>query len=207
MALPGVSTETTFNFLQGLGFTVGRSHIRNGSHGSSDVDLKLFKQAVGAFPSGVTVITVRTAKGEDHGMTASAFTSLSLEPPLILVCVQKKNTSYDLLRDAGAFAVNILAANQEEQSNRFADRLCDRNGEWQVWPEDRDKFADLQFRRGLQSGGAALIHGSVAHLECRLHSLLPGGDHGIFIGQVETCHWNGREDPLLYVNGQYGRLA
>ena len=80
-----------------------------------------------------------------------------------------KNTTYDLLLDAGAFAVNILAADQEEHSNRFADRLCDRNGEWQVWPEDRDKFADLQFRRGLQSGGATLIDGCVAHLECRLN--------------------------------------
>tara|TARA_Y100001934_G_scaffold263184_1_gene338588 strand:+ start:1200 stop:1712 length:513 start_codon:yes stop_codon:yes gene_type:complete len=170
------------------------------------VDQKLFKQAVGSFASGVTVVTTRTAEGGDHGMTASAFSSLSLEPPLVLVCVQEKNQTHELLEAAGHFAVNILARDQEERSNRFAGGLVDADGNWQSWPAARDKFAGLDFNRGEACGGAALLAGCVAQLECRLEALLPGGDHGIFVGRVEAVHVAGG-DPLLYAKGRYGGLA
>ena len=169
------------------------------------MDPKLFKQAVGSFASGVTVITTRGADGGDHGMTASAFSSLSLDPPLVLVCVQEKNQTHELLKAAGSFAVNILARDQEERSNRFAGGLVGEDGRWQPWPIERDKFADLEFRRGDACGGSALISGCVAQLECSVEALLPGGDHGIFVGRVEAVHVAGG-DPLLYAKGHYGGL-
>lgn len=170
------------------------------------MDSKLFKQALGSFASGVTVITTRTADGGDHGMTASAFSSLSLDPPLILVCVQEQNQTHALLETAGHFAVNILARDQEESSNRFAGAIVDDEGRWLPWPVERDKFADLEFERGEACGGSALLSGCLAQLECSLEALVPGGDHGIFVGRVEAIHL-GEGEPLLYAKGRYGGLA
>lgn len=154
-----------------------------------------FKQALGCFGSGVTVITVKTADG-DHGMTASAFCSLSLDPPLVLVCVETKNATHAHLKAAEGFAVNILAASQKDWSNRFAG-----------YPPMDDRFADIEVERAPHSG-AAWLPGSLARLDCALHDVADGGDHSIFIGRVERCTV-GEEaaTPLIYWKGSYRNLA
>ena len=170
------------------------------------MDSKLFRNALGCFASGVTVVTMRKAGEGDHGMTASAFSSLSLDPPLILVCVQNTNQTHGMLEAAGHFAVNVLSREQETLSNRFAGGIVDADGNWTPWPVERDKFEDLSFQRGADCGGAALLEGSLAQLECQLEAVLPGGDHGIFVGRVVTAHV-GAGDPLLYAQGRYRHLA
>ncbi len=158
------------------------------------VEANDFKAALGRFPSGVTVVTLNH-EGQDHGMTASAFSSLSLDPPLVLVCVKKVNATHGLLEAAGSFGISFLSQDQVERSNRFAG----------MFPKDQDKFADLAFTRGEHSG-AALLHGAMAGLDCSLHSVLDGGDHSIFVGQVEGTRVEGDKDdlaPLLYFAGGY----
>ncbi len=158
------------------------------------VEAQEFKAALGRFPSGVTVVTLNH-QGQDHGMTASAFSSLSLDPPLVLVCVKKGNATHGLLEAAGSFGVSFLSQDQVERSNRFAG----------FFPKDADKFADLGFVRG-EASGAALLDGAMACLDCSLHQVLDGGDHSIFIGQVEGTRVEGDKDalePLLYFAGAY----
>lgn len=151
-----------------------------------------FKAALGRFPAGVTVITVATPEG-DHGMTASAFCSLSLDPPLVLVCVKKVNTTHGLLEGAAGFGVNLLAQDQMGLSNRFAG--------WGPQPEDR--FEDQGDERGAVSG-ARFLPGSMASLDCTLYGTRDGGDHTIFIGQVEGAVIRGDDAelaPLIYFKG------
>jgi len=158
-------------------------------------DAQDFKSALGRFASGVTVITVAGQDG-DHGMTASAFCSVSLEPPLILVCVKKGNTTHGLLTAAKGFGVNLLSADQVSISNRFAG--------W-GFPEDQDKWADLEISRGATSG-AALIGGAMAWLDCTSFAAHDAGDHTIFVGLVEAAESFGERDdlaPLLYFAGKY----
>ncbi len=169
------------------------------------IDPQEFKQALGRFASGVTVVTVHS-EGQDHGMTASAFSSLSLEPPLVLVCIQNKNRSYGLIEQSGSFAVSILARDQEALSNRFAGGFIDDEGRWQRWPEDKDKFADLSLTRGTSSG-APMLDGALAQLDCSLEAIVPGGDHGIFVGRVEGLQLSEDATPLLYFGGRYGDFA
>lgn len=163
------------------------------------VEADLFKAALGRFASGVTAITVHH-DGKDHGMTASAFCSLSLQPPLVLVCVKKGNHTHKLLEEAGAYAINLLDQAQESVSNRFAG--------W--WEEGKSKWADLDVSRGPVSG-AALIGGSLASLDCTLHSVLDGGDHSIFVGEVQNAVLNGEDrdalNPLLYFAGSYRTIG
>ena len=118
-------------------------------------------------------------------MTASAFCSLSLQPPLVLVCVKKGNHTHKLLEEAGAYAINLLDEAQESVSNRFAG--------W--WEEGKSKWADLEISRGAVSG-AALIGGSLASLDCTLHSVLDGGDHSI-CGEVQNVVLNGEDRDAL----------
>lgn len=159
------------------------------------VDAGEFRNALGRFASGVTVMTVRTTDGGDRGMTASAFSSLSLDPPLVLVCVKKGNTMDLALRGAAGFAVNLLAQDQVALSNRFAG--------YSAAPADR--VDDLDISRGPFSG-AAWLPGAIARLDCALHQVLDGGDHHIYLGRVEAVDAPGaREDqrPLLYFAGAY----
>ncbi len=154
-----------------------------------------FKAALGRFPAGVTVVTVSGPAG-DHGMTASAFCSLSIDPPLVLVCVKKGNTTHGLLEEAEGFAVNILDQDQVELSNRF--------GGW--GPPMDDRFADLGEARGAVSG-ARLVPGALASLDCSSYGTRDGGDHTIFLGQVEGTVLHGEDDglrPLIYFKGYRG---
>jgi len=157
-----------------------------------------FKAALGRFCSGVTVITVTDSDG-DHAMTASAFSSLSLDPPLVLVCVKKTGNMHTRMSSATGFAVNVLDSAQESVSNRFAG--------W--WNSEDSKWADLAVERGPTSG-APMIGGSLASMDCTLHEALDGGDHTIFIGRVDHTRVDDRPrealEPLLYFAGQYRQL-
>lgn len=149
-----------------------------------------FRHVLGHFASGVTVVTTWDADGRPTGLTASAFTSVSLEPPLILVCVDHKAQSYPALRASGRFAVNVLAVEHETLSRRFA-------------TTDADKFNGVGYHPGPL--GLPLLPEALAHLECRTVHAYSGGDHTIFVGEVEAAHAHDGE-PLLYFRGDYTRL-
>jgi flavin reductase (DIM6/NTAB) family NADH-FMN oxidoreductase RutF len=149
-----------------------------------------FRRALGHFATGVTVVTSRGEDGNLRGITVSAFSSLSLEPPLVLICIDKKASLHDHLKEGEHFAVNILAADQELISRRFASK-------------EPDRFEGLGYREG--DTGAPLINGALASIECRIvHSYL-GGDHTIVVGEVLATHVN-EGDPLAYFRGGYVRL-
>lgn len=155
------------------------------------IDPDTFRAVLGRFSAGVTVVTTRDAEGRDMGMTVSAFCSLSLEPPYVLICIDRAAAMHDLLAAADTFAVNILSAQQEALSRRFAA------------PEEHHRFDGIGFTRG--SLGTALLDDALAYLECRRVTRFDGGDHGIFIGQVEAAEArSGR--PLLYYRGGYAQL-
>ncbi|MHB1224725.1 MAG: flavin reductase family protein [Gemmatimonadaceae bacterium] len=154
------------------------------------LDPDSFRAALGRFASSVTVITSRGADGRDMGMTASAFCSLSLDPPLVLVCVDQAASLHPVLIVGQPFAVNILASDQEALSRRFAGTELER-------------FEGLGFSRG--AAGPALLDDVLAHLECRVEMLHRGGDHTICVGRVDAVNVN-RGHPLLYYRGGYAQL-
>ena len=146
---------------------------------------------MGHFATGVTIITTKGADGTPYGLTANAFTSLSLDPPLCIVCVDRKAESFAHFYDSKVFTVNILGRDQEELSNRFA-----KSG--------GDKFTGVATVPGHH--GAPLIAGALAHIECRITDTLEGGDHVIHVGRIEHFHIHDGE-PLLFFQGRYRRLA
>ncbi len=154
------------------------------------LDPATYRSTLGRFASGITIITARDAEGRDVGMTVSAFSSLSLTPPLVLICIDNAASVAPVLEHCETFAVNILADDQEELSRRFAKRELNR-------------FEGVPIARG--ELGVALLDGALANLECRVSARQPGGDHTILIGEVKAA--NLREGhPLLYYRGGYGRL-
>lgn len=155
------------------------------------VDPADFRAALSQFASGVTVLTTRDAAGRDAGMTATAFSSLSLDPPLVLFCVGHDASMAPALRAATHVAVHVLAADQESLSRRFA-------------ATDDARFAGLTLRRGI--GDVPLLEGAAARLECRIAERLPRGDHDIVVAEVLRVAVSDGT-PLLYHRGRYGRLA
>ena len=156
------------------------------------VDPLTFRQLLGAFASGVTVLTTRDPSGAPAGMTASAFCSVSLEPPLVLVCVGHEAGFYDVLRASPGFGVNILAAGQAEISERFA-------GDWSRRFTGVALAADEGDRPPLIGGVAAWLH-------CETVDILPAGDHAIFVARVLAGAVSDRP-PLIHVRGAYRELA
>ena len=154
------------------------------------VDENEFRLAMGHFASGVTVVTT-AANGERYGLTVASFASLSLRPPLVLVCIDKSVRTHDAILTAKSFAVNILGDDQEAVSRVFASRT-------------EDKFASVTTSEGAL--GQPLIDGALAMIECSLHDHLPGGDHTIFVGQVEATRVR-TGDPLAYFRSGYRKLA
>jgi flavin reductase (DIM6/NTAB) family NADH-FMN oxidoreductase RutF len=154
------------------------------------LDPSTFRATLGRFASGITIITAHDAGGRDVGMTVSAFSSLSLTPPLVLVCIDNGASVAPVLEHCESFGVNILGDNQEELSRRFAERELDR-------------FEGVAVSRGAL--GVALLDGALASLECRVTAREPAGDHTILIGEVQAasvCEGH----PLLYYRGGYRRL-
>jgi flavin reductase (DIM6/NTAB) family NADH-FMN oxidoreductase RutF len=154
------------------------------------IDRDLFRAVLGRFASGITVITTRDADGTPHGMTVSAFSSLSLDPPLVLVCIANEATMAPLMARTHSFAVNILSAGQEAVSRRFAGKFDDR-------------FAGIGYHDG--ELGDPVLEDVLAWMQCRIVARHDAGDHVIVVGQVEQA---GATDgkPLLYYRGGYATL-
>ncbi|HVN64398.1 MAG TPA: flavin reductase family protein [Candidatus Binataceae bacterium] len=147
---------------------------------------------MGHFATGITVITSRRASGELHGLTANAFTSVSLVPPLLLVCVDKKAESYPCFEESKVFTVNVLAADQEAHSRRFA-------------VSGGNKFEGVSYRPG--ANGAPILDGTIAWLECKVINTVDAGDHTIYIGEIEQAETPRDFKPLLFYRGGYRELG
>ena len=151
------------------------------------IDARAFRDALGAFTTGVTIVTTRDAQGHDVGLTVNSFNSVSLEPPLVLWSLARSSGSLTSFVEADFFAVHILGARQEALSNLFAKRGA-------------DKFAEIELTRG--HGGVPLLPGCAARFECRMAHRHEGGDHEIFVGEVLTFeHFD--EAPLVFQQGAY----
>jgi flavin reductase (DIM6/NTAB) family NADH-FMN oxidoreductase RutF len=155
------------------------------------IEKDLFRQVMGNFAAGVTVVTTVGPDRQPLGLTATAFTSLSLVPPLVLVCIGKASETYPCFEPAGIFAVNFLAASQQDVSQRFAS-------------SGGDKFTTLAWRRGVL--GLPVLEGTIGHLECRIVNVHDGGDHTIYVGEVEAAA-SGSGDPLVYFRGAYRTIG
>lgn len=158
-------------------------------------DAKMLRRAFGTFATGVTVVTV----GGDapHGMTANSFTSVSLDPPLVLVCIEHSAIMHRSLITAGCFGVSVLAAHQEAIARHFADP-------WR--PLGRAQFDDVDWLAG-RCTGAPLIGGTLARFECDLWRSYEGGDHTIFIGKLLALERAADDDGLLFFRGRFGSFS
>jgi flavin reductase (DIM6/NTAB) family NADH-FMN oxidoreductase RutF len=154
-----------------------------------------FRRAMGSFATGVTVITV-DCEGEVHGMTANAFTSVSLDPLLVLVCVDHRAQTHTHLHARKRFGVNVLAENQRAVSEYYA------------LPSPTLGHAEGEAGAGFDrtQHGTPVLHGALAYLECRLHTAQDAGDHTIFIAEVEDVVVR-EGNPLLYFRGEYRKIG
>ena len=161
---------------------------------SDSVPSEAFRDALRHFPAGVTVVTVR-AGGQVHGLTVSAFCSVSPDPPLIAVVIDQRHTAYPLLQQEGAvFAVNILQQDQTDLSNRFA------------WLKDEDRFLAGEWSTAVT--GAPVLGDALAWLDCVVRERYPAGTHAIYVGEVvASAVPRPDEPPLLYWNRGYRRLS
>jgi flavin reductase (DIM6/NTAB) family NADH-FMN oxidoreductase RutF len=154
------------------------------------IDPDTFRSVLGRFATGVTIATARDSAGVDHGMTVSAFSSVSLQPPLVLMCIDHAASMHELLLSYPPVGISILSSEQERHSRHFADT-------------EAKGFAGVPFIRG--ETGVVLLEGALAHMECRPIDRFEGGDHTVFIATVE--HGVARQGrPLLYYRGGYGQL-
>ena len=164
------------------------AHLREYRTGS---DERTLRDALGSFATGVTVVTCLDEAGRPAGLTANSFTSVSLDPPLLLVCLHKKAASAPALLAAEHFAVNVLQTGQQPASIRFSTRFEDRFG-----PNDWSPG----------EWGAPLLRESLGVFECERYAVHEGGDHDILVGRVVRASFDPNMDPLLYFRGRYRRL-
>jgi flavin reductase (DIM6/NTAB) family NADH-FMN oxidoreductase RutF len=155
------------------------------------IDPDSFRSVLGRFASGITVVTTRDAEQRDVGMTVSAFCSVSLDPPMVQVCVDHAASLYAALVVSTRYGVSILAAEQEALSRRFATA------------ESTRRFEGIGYRRG--ESGLILLDDALAHLECRIVASHDAGDHTMFVGEVESANARSAR-PLLYYRGGYAQL-
>lgn len=150
-----------------------------------------FRNALSRFASGITVVSTKDAAGALHGITVSAFCSVSLDPPLVLICIEKTTASYYAFEESRVFVVNILDESQSPLSERFAAPFT-------------NKFKDIEFQPGIDD--VPVMRDALASLECRLKFAYDGGDHSIFVGEVEKVTIRGG-DPLIHFEGEYRTIA
>jgi 3-hydroxy-9,10-secoandrosta-1,3,5(10)-triene-9,17-dione monooxygenase reductase component len=155
------------------------------------MDQREFRNTLGTFATGVTIITLKNDKGEYIGLTANAFTSLSLEPPLILVCIDKKSYSLPAFIKGRPFVVNILSEEQEEDCWTFAKKGA-------------DKFANAQY--DLSTDGIPVLKENLSSIICNVHEVLEGGDHIIVTGLVKEIARDETKKPLLFYKGKISTL-
>jgi len=158
---------------------------------SSPIDPRDFRNALGTYATGVTIITASGSDGKPYGITCNSFASVSLNPPLVLWSLVLYSSSLSVFQNAGHFAVNVLGASQQALANKFA-----RSSE--------DKFVGVEWTPGV--GNAPLLKDSVANFQCRAVNRYYGGDHVIFLGAVEAYAYS-RNEPLLFARGGYGRFV
>jgi flavin reductase (DIM6/NTAB) family NADH-FMN oxidoreductase RutF len=166
-----------------------------GPAGSGEPATTELRGIFGMFATGVTVVTAMAAAGA-HGMTANSFTSVSLSPPLVLVCVLRSATMHQAILDSKTFAVSVLSSRQRPLAQYFASRR----------PRDGAEFDVVDSRPGARTG-VPIIGGALAWMECRLDSVYDGGDHSIFLGAVLDVGRNADVDALLFFGGEYRRLG
>lgn len=156
--------------------------------GSGARDLR---DAMGCYATGVTVVTTRTIDGRPVGFTANSFTSVSLDPPLLLVCPSREAGSLPAFEENDHFAVNVLHSGQQECSTRFATKATDKFGgiDWTMW--DRE---------------VPIIAGSLASFECSKVSMTGAGDHMLLLGRVMRARYEPELDPLIFFQGKYRRI-
>jgi flavin reductase (DIM6/NTAB) family NADH-FMN oxidoreductase RutF len=153
-------------------------------------DPRTLRDALGCFATGVTVVTC-LHEGAPAGLTVNSFTSVSLEPPLLLVCIHKKAAAAGPLTSASHFAINVLQTGQQPASIRFSTR-------------DEDRFGTTPWACG--EAGAPILHESLGVFECERFAVYEGGDHHILVGQVVKASFDAGLDPLLFFRGRYRRL-
>ncbi len=157
----------------------------------SEVDPSQFRQLLGRFPTGVAVVTANAGDGTPAGMTVNSLTSVSLVPPLVSICVDTTADMHQVLHQTDHFVLNLLAADQEMISRRFAG-------------QDANRFEGIGYR--LNEHGLVVLDGVIAHLECERHATFEAGDHTIFVARVtDGTTASGR--PLLYYRGGYTALS
>ncbi|HET7888457.1 MAG TPA: flavin reductase family protein [Bradyrhizobium sp.] len=159
--------------------------------GSSALDPRDFRNALGTFATGVTIVTAMVDDGKPYGLTCNSFASVSINPPLVLWSLGLYSQGLPIFQNASHFAVNVLGISQEALASKFAKSGVDR-------------FTGVDWKAGL--GNAPLIEGSVAHFQCRAANRYYGGDHVIFLGAVEAYTYN-KQEPLLFLSGGFGRFA
>lgn len=155
------------------------------------IDKNELRRVMGHFATGVTVITTISKDGRPFGLTANAFSSVSLVPPLLLVCVDKKAESYPYFEESKVFTVNILAEDQEALSRRFA-------------VSGGDKFQGVAYHSG--ANGAPIIDGTLAYAECKLYGSCDAGDHTVYLGEIEQAATIDHK-PLVFYRGGYRTLG
>jgi flavin reductase (DIM6/NTAB) family NADH-FMN oxidoreductase RutF len=156
---------------------------------------EMLRRTFGSFATGVTVVTVGGAS--PHGMTANSFTAVSLDPPLVLICVERNAIMHEALTRTGLFGVSVLRAGQQDVARYFADRRR---------PMGMEQFQDTACLPGARCG-APLIADAVAHFECELWRSYDGGDHSIFVGRLLSMAGGTEEDALVFLRGKFGRMA
>jgi len=159
------------------------------------VGVTAFRRAMASFPTGVTVVTVACGDGVMHGMTVNSFSSVSLDPVLVLACLNQAGRAVGLIERAGAFAVNVLSAGQRDLSRWFADRHR---------PPGAAMFEGVRFQPGLT--GCPVLAGAASSFECRLQQSHPAGDHLIVLGEVIALAHHPELEPLIFHAGTYKSL-
>ncbi|HYL58574.1 MAG TPA: flavin reductase family protein [Candidatus Acidoferrales bacterium] len=156
------------------------------------IDKNELRRVMGHFATGVTVITSVRASGELHGLTANAFTSVSLVPPLLLICVDKKAESYPCFEESKIFTVNVLAADQEALSRKFA-------------VSGGNKFEGVSYHLG--ANGAPILAGALAYIECKVSNTVDAGDHTVYLGEIQQAETPHEGKPLLFFRGGYREMG
>jgi flavin reductase len=162
---------------------------------ASALDASAFRAAMGSFPTGVTVVTVASDDGNKHGMTVNSFSSASLDPMLVLVCLNETSRGFGLIERAGAFAVNVLSAGQRDVSRRFASRHR---------PAGSAMFDGVPFEPGVT--GCPILVDATASFDCRLRQSHRAGDHLIVLGEVVALVHRPQLEPLIFHTGKYKAL-
>ncbi|MBI1206706.1 MAG: flavin reductase [Azospirillum sp.] len=157
------------------------------------LDSRAFRNALGCFATGVTVVTTVTERGDPAGVTINSFSSVSLDPPLVLFCLGRLSQLYQPFIGSRVFAINVLAADQCALSVRFAAQ------------DRRERWRGIAYHQS--DSGCPLLDGCLAHLDCTTEAVHEGGDHIILVGRVRHLDWNGSGKPLLFYRGRYAALG